>query len=720
MTDPHKHHGHATRDGTPQDGSTAETYDAHHPGHRAAEEVQGRLRDRVEHVHRLETSPEHDPHAGHHGHDKHAGHNPAMFRDRFWSSLLLTLPILYFDPHFQEWFGYQAVRFPGSVWIPAILGTVLYFYGGLVFLKGAAAELKAHQPGMMTLIALAISVAYLYSLMVTFGFDGMSLYWELATLITIMLLGHWIEMASVQQAGKALENLAALVPSTAHKLVGSNVEEVSVTSLRQGDQILIRPGEQIPADGAVIEGTSNVNEAFLTGESRPVPKSQADEVVAGAVNGEGALSVEVTRTGDKTTLSQIQRLVEEAQSSRSRFQNLADRAAAWLVYVALGAGSLTLIAWLLFGFTVDFAITRTVAVLVIACPHALGLAIPLVTVNATAMSARNGILVRNREAFERARDLKVVALDKTGTLTEGKFGVRHTYAAIPPDEALRLAASLEGRSEHPLAQAIVEEAKARAVDVPPVQDFQVVAGKGVTGTVEGTAYRIGRPEWIDELGLTLPPDLKQGLEEAEGRGESVIALMDEAQVIALFALADRVRHSAKEAVRQLKEAGVMTVMITGDAEAVARTVAQELGLDRYYARVLPQEKAAKVKELKENGQVAFVGDGINDAPALLEADLGIAIGAGTNVAIESADLVLIEDDPTDVVRVLKLSRATYGKMIQNLFWATGYNVVALPLAAGVAYAWGILLSPAVGAVLMSVSTVVVAVNAMLLRRTRLS
>ena len=713
MNHDHRHERHKPRD----------TGDAHaEHEHDTAEAIEGRLRDRVEHAERLETAPEHHAHAGHAEHDKHAGHSPEMFKSRFWLSFVLTLPILYFDAHLQEWFGYQAVQFPGVAWVQPVLSIILYFYGGWPFVAGAMRELRARQPGMMTLIALAISVAFAYSLAVSAGLlEGMPLYWELATLILIMLLGHWIEMASVQGASRALEHLAELVPSTAHKLVGNRTEDVAVSELREGDRILVRPGEQIPADGVVSEGASSVNEAFLTGESRPVPKEPGAEVVAGAVNGEGALTVEVTRTGEATTLSQIQRLVAEAQASRSRFQNLADRAAAWLTVIALGAGSVTLIAWLLFGFAPDFAITRMVTVMVIACPHALGLAIPLVIVNATAMSARNGILVRNREAFERARDLKFVAFDKTGTLTEGAFGVRAVYTVdTAEDEALRLAAALEAKSEHPLAKAVVEEAERRNLDIPVVQEFKVVAGKGVEGVVEGGRYRIGRPEWIDEQGLRLPAELSRGLEEAEARGESVIAMMDEERVVALFALMDRVRQSAKEAVRALKALGVEPVMITGDAEAVARTVAGEIGIERYYARVLPQDKAARVSELKEQGQTAFVGDGINDAPALLEADLGVAIGAGTNVAIESADLVLIEDDPLDVARAVKLSKASYGKMVQNLLWATGYNVVALPLAAGVAYAWGILLSPAVGAVLMSASTVIVAINAMLLRRVRLA
>ena len=666
---------------------------------------------------------DHGNHAGHgHGehsaHGEHAGHTPEAFRDRFWISLLLALPVLYFDPHLQEWFGYSAPVFTGSRWLQPLLGTALFVYGGGVFLRGALSELRARRPGMMTLIGLAITVAFAYSLAVSLGLEGMALYWELATLILVMLLGHWIEMASVQGASRALEQLASLIPSTAHRLESGRSSEVPVADLKTGDLILIRPGEQVPADGRVTEGRSSVNEAFLTGESRPQTKIQGEEVVAGSVNLDGALTVEVTRTGERTTLNQIQRLVAEAQGSRSRFQSLADRAAAWLTYIAVGAGTLTLIGWLLAGFDFGFALTRTVTVLVMACPHALGLAIPLVIVNATSMSARNGILVRNREAFERARDLRVVAFDKTGTLTEGKFGVSRIYAEVEDEEALRLAAALESRSEHPLGLAIVDEAQRRGVSAPAVVDFGVEAGSGVTGTIAGRHYRVGRPEWAEELGLPLSNELRRGLAEAEGRGESVIALADEERVVALFSLADRIRESARRAVERLQSLGVEPVMITGDARAVAAAVAEDLGIDRYYARVLPGEKARLVAELAREGRVAFVGDGINDAPALLEANLGIAVGAGTNVAIESADLVLIENDPLDVVRALSLSRASYAKMIQNLFWATGYNAVALPLAAGVAYAWGVLLSPAVGAIFMSASTVIVAVNAMLLRRQR--
>ena len=656
----------------------------------------------------------------HTGQGKHAGHTPEMFRDRFLVSLLLTLPILYFSEQLQAWLGYRAVSFPGSAWVNPVLGSVLYFYGGLVFLQGALRELRERTPGMMTLVALAITVAYAYSLAVSLGLPGMPFYWELATLLDVMLLGHWLEMASVQAAGRALEELAKLVPTTAHRIVEDRVEDVPVSALKEGDLILIRPGEQVPADGEVEEGASSVNEAFLTGESRPVPKGAGDEVLAGSVNGEGALKVRVTRTSEATTLSQILRLVQEAQASRSRFQALADRAAGWLFYIAVALGTLTFLAWLALGRDFNFALSLAVTVLVIACPHALGLAIPLVTVNATALAARNGILVRNREAFERARDILFVAFDKTGTLTEGRFAVRAVYAQeVSEEEALSLAAALEALSEHPLAQAILEAAQARGVLLPQAADFQAIPGKGVEGVLKGKRYRVGRPEWAEELGLRVSEPLKRGLKEAEARGESVVALMDEAQVLAFLALADRIRPSAKETIRRLKAMGLTPVMITGDAEAVAKTVAQELGIERYHARVLPEDKARRVRELKREGPTAFVGDGINDAPALLEADLGIAIGAGTHVAIESADLVLVENDPVDVVRALALARATYAKMVQNLFWATGYNALALPLAAGVAYPWGIVLSPAVGALFMSLSTVIVALNAMLLRRVRL-
>ena len=657
---------------------------------------------------------------GHSGHDKHAGHSPEIFKRRFFICLLLTLPVLYYSSHFQEWFGYQAIQFPGSEWVAPVLATVIYFYGGWVFLRGAWRELRS-KIGMMTLIALAITVAFVYSVAVSLGLKGEPFYWELATLVVVMLLGHWIEMASVQGASRALEHLADLVPSVAHKFVNGRTEDVPVNELQEEDLILIRPGEQVPIDGEVTEGTSSVNEAFLTGESRPVVKQMGEEVVAGAVNGEGALTVKVTRTGDQTTLSQIMRLVEEAQSSRSRYQALADQLAYWLTIIAIAVGSLTFIVWQAVGPDLAFAINRAVTVLVITCPHALGLAIPLVIVNATAMSAKHGILVRSREAFERARNIQAIAFDKTGTLTEGQFGVQRIYAdGIDETEALAIAAALEALSEHPLAQAMVKEADHRSLQLPKATDFQAIPGSGVEGQVNSQRYRVGRPEWAKELKVQFPEALQHGLEQAESRGESAIVLMDEHQVLAVFGLADQVREQAREAVERLREMDVEVVMITGDAEAVAKTVADDLGIDRYYARVLPQDKASIIRRLKQEKPTAFVGDGINDAPALTESDLGIAIGAGTNVAIESADLVLVKSNPLDATYALKLAKATYNKMTQNLFWATGYNVVGIPLAAGVAAPFGILLSPAVGAIFMSVSTVVVSINAITLRRVKLA
>ncbi|MBD2093210.1 heavy metal translocating P-type ATPase [Microcoleus sp. FACHB-1515] len=667
--------------------------------------------------------PHHSPrsHASTHaGHGNHAGHDPQIFKRRFFICLLLTLPILYFASHFQDWFGYQAIQFPGAQWVSPILSAIIYFYGGWVFLRGAWGELHS-KIGMMTLVALAITVAFVYSVAVSLGLEGEPFYWELATLVDIMLLGHWIEMASVQGASRALENLAELVPAVAHRLSQGQSEDVPVGELRQGDRILIRPGEQVPIDGAVVEGASSLNEAFLTGESRPVLKQVKDEVVAGSVNSEGALTVEVTRTGDQTTLSQIMRLVEEAQNSRSRYQALADQIAYWLTLVAIAVGTLTLIVWLAVGGGLVFAVNRAVTVLVIACPHALGLAIPLVIVNATAMSAKHGILVRSREAFERARNIKAIAFDKTGTLTEGKFGVQRIFVeGIDESNAIAIAAALESRSEHPLAQAIVQAAADRRLTPPQADNFQSVTGKGVEGSIAGKRYRVGRPEWVEELHLDFQPRLRSGLQQIEVQGASAIALFDEARMLALFGLADQVRQSAREAVAQLRKMGVDVVMITGDAEAVAKTVAAELGINQYFARVLPQDKAALITKLKRDRPTAFVGDGINDAPALTEADLGLAIGAGTNVAIESADLVLVNSNPLDAVYALKLAKATYDKMIQNLFWATGYNVIAIPLAAGVAAPLGILLSPAIGAVLMSLSTVIVSINAVLLRRVRLT
>lgn len=671
---------------------------------------------------------QHDHSGMHHGtsehgavsnHDKHAGHSPEMFKRRFWVSLLLTLPILYFSPQLQGWLGYEAIAFPGSTWINPVLGIVLYFYGGWPFLLGAWHELKS-QIGMMTLIALAITVAFVYSLAVSLGLDGMPFYWELATLIVIMLLGHWIEMASVQGASKALEELSTLVPSEAHRMRNGQIDDVPASDIQVGDIILIRPGEQIPNDGEIIEGSTSVNESFLTGESKPVHKQVGDEVVAGSINTDGSVQVKVTRVGEDTAISQIMRLVEEAQSSRSRYQVLADKVAYWLTLIAIAAGTLTFIVWLTLSDLV-FAINRAVTVLVITCPHALGLAIPLVIANSTGLAARNGILVRNRDSMERAKDIKIMAFDKTGTLTQGKFGVQQVAVdGMSEDEALAIAAALENPSEHPLAKAIVDSAHQRQLALPPMSDFKTITGRGVEGQVNGQTYRVGRPEWVQEQNLAWPEPLQAALNRADERGESAVVLMALDRAIAVISMADRVRDSARTTIDRLHQMGIQAVMITGDAEAVARAVAEDLGIDRYYARVLPEDKVNRIKELKKEAPTAFVGDGVNDAAALLEATMGLAIGAGTNVAIESADLVLIEDDPLDAVKALVLAKKTYRKMIQNLFWATGYNIFAIPLAAGVLATWGILLSPAVGALLMSLSTVIVAINAVLLRRAKLA
>ena len=675
------------------------------------------------------THPEHGGHpavAAEHeaGHGKHAGHSPEMFRDRLLVSLLLTGPILYFSSQIQDWFGYEAASFAGSTWITPVLATVLFVYAGSVFLQGGRRELGDRLPGMMTLISMAITVAYVYSLAVTLGLDGDPFYWELATLLDVMLLGHWIEMRSIQSASKALDHLAAMVPSTAHRVAADGtIEEVAVAALATGDTIIIRPGEQVPADGLVADGASSMNEAFLTGESRPVAKGIGDEAIAGAVNGEGALTLTLTRIGEATTLQQIMRLVEEAQQSRSRFQALADRAAYWLTMIAIGVSLPTFVVWAVVGTSgITFAVARAVTVLVIACPHALGLAIPLVNMNATSVSARNGILVRNREAFERGRNIKYVAFDKTGTLTEGRFVVSEvTTESGSPDELLAMAAALERYSEHPLATAIIGAAADRRLDTPAANDVKAVPGQGVEGSVAGRRVRVGRPEWAAAGGI-VTGDIMMGdqaavaLDAADQRGESAVIVMDESRVLGVVTMRDKVRDSAAATMARLRDLEVTPVMITGDAAAVAATVAAELGIERVYSRVLPQEKSRLVEELKQDGPTAFVGDGINDAAALLAADLGIAIGAGTNVAIESADLVLVDDDPADIARALVLSRATHRKMIQNLVWATGYNTIALPLAAGVAVWAGILLNPAIGALLMSMSTVIVAANAMLLRR----
>jgi Cu2+-exporting ATPase len=665
------------------------------------------------------THHDHASHAAHAAHDRHAGHSPAMFRTKFWLSLALTLPILALGHMLPRLFGYAPLHVPGAGWIVPLLGIAVFAYGGWPFVQGAVRELKDRLPGMMTLIALAISVAFLFSAAVTLGFPGMPLWEELATLVTIMLLGHWLEMRSIHQAEGALGELAKLLPDTAARLHGEHVEDVPVSALRDGDLVLVRPGARVPADGIVRSGESSVDESMLTGESAPVKKRAGDKVVAGTVNAAGALRVEVTGTGERTALAGIMRLVAKAQASRSRAQALADRAAAWLTWIALGAGAATLAAWLLAGAALAAAIERLVTVLVIACPHALGLAVPLVLAISTTLGARSGLLVRDRRGLEEARNLTTVVFDKTGTLTLGEHRVVAQRSEIPESEALRLAAAVERDAEHPVARAIVRSAEARGIPLPPASAFEILPGRGARAGVEGRSLAVGGPNLLASLGVDAS-SLKAFADEHAARGEGVVYLLEGKRLLAAFAVADAVRPESLEAVRRLHEADIEVVMMTGDARAVAEAVGRQLGIDTVLAQVLPQDKAAHIKRLQQQGRrVAMVGDGVNDAPALVTADVGVAIGAGTGVAVEAGDIVLVRSDPRDVPRIINLSRATYRKMVQNLWWAAGYNIAAIPLAAGIAAPWGLVLSPAAGAVLMSASTIIVAINAQLLRRARL-
>ncbi len=666
---------------------------------------------------------QHNGHAGHGGHDKHAGHDPEMFRRKFWLSLILTIPVLIYSPSIQDWFGFTPPAFTGSDLIPFIFSVAIFFYGGLVFLQGAWHELRERTPGMMTLISLAIGVAFVYSVATELGFDGEPLYWELASLVTIMVLGHWIEMSAVQRAGSAIDELSKLLPDTAERIsTNGDTEEVAVSDLREGDLVLVRPGGQVPVDGVIEEGESTLDEAMMTGESRPVSRAPGDAVIGGTVNGEGSLRIRVEHVGDDTALSGIMRIVDDAQRSRSRAQALADRAAYWLTIIAIVSGALTFVGWLLADESAAYAISRTVTVLVIACPHALGLAIPLVVAISTNLAAGNGLLVRNRVAMEQARDLNVVIFDKTGTLTRGELGVVDTLTTggLGEQDALRMAAAVEADSEHPIARALTLAAQEGKLEPLRATRFEALSGRGVRAEVDGAQFHVGGPRLLEQLDLVPPEALGAAVEQWGGRGQSVIYLVRDEQVVAAFAIADVVREESRQAVDALTRAGVGVAMITGDSQDVARSVAQDLGIDEVFAEVLPEDKAGHVKQLQQDGRrVAMVGDGVNDAPALATADVGIAIGAGTDVAIESADIILVRDDPRDVASVVGLSKATYRKMLQNLGWATGYNVLAIPLAAGVLAPWGIVLAPAVGAVLMSFSTVIVALNAQLLRRARL-
>ena len=655
-------------------------------------------------------------------HDKHAGHSVAMFRDKFWLTLLLTIPTLVWGEMIPRLLGFTPPAVPGARWIPVVFGTAVYFYGGWVFVQGARRELADRKPGMMTLISLAITVAFVFSVAVTFGFGGMPLWWELASLVTIMLLGHWMEMRSISQASGALNELAKLLPTTATRLDQGHPVEVQLSELRDGDLVLIRPGASVPADGVVREGHSSVNEAMITGESRLIEKQEGAEVIAGTINGEGSLRVEVTRTGERTALAGIMRLVSQAQQSRSRAQVVADRAAFYLTLVAVGSAIVTAAIWTVLAAPAAFTVERVVTVLVIACPHALGLAVPLVVAISTTIGARSGLLVRDRRGLEEARNVNAVVFDKTGTLTLGE----HRVVAIQPSEgvsevdALRLAAAVEQDAEHPIARAIVKSAEERGIAAPRATEFQAIPGYGAQAVVEGRQLAGGGPNLLKRIGADVPAQLRAFAEAAAGRGQSAIYLVEGKRVLAAFAVADAVRPESADAVRWLSDEGIEVVMLTGDAVNVAEAVARDLGIDSVFAQVLPGDKAAKIKELQSHGKrVAMVGDGINDAPALLTSDVGVAMGAGTDVAVEAGDIVLVRSDPRDVPRIISLSRATYRKMTQNLWWAAGYNIVAIPLAAGVLQKWGLVLSPAVGAVLMSLSTIIVAINAQLLRRARL-
>ena len=658
--------------------------------------------------------------AGQHDHDKHAGHNPNIFKQKFWLTLLLTIPTLVFSHTVQQWFNVH-IAFTGSEYIPAVFGTIIFFYGGLVFLKSAKAELAAKKPGMMTLISMAISVAFVYSLLVTFKVvSGMDFWWELATLVAIMLLGHWLEMASVENAQGALKELAKLLPDEAELVVdGGETKTVAVSDLKVGDILLVRPGAKVPVDGVVVKGSSEINEAMLTGESKAVKKTVASEVIGGTINTTGALTIKATKVGDDTALAGIMKLVDEAQTSKSKTQILADRAAFLLTIIAILAALATWITWWALGESAEFILERVVTVLVVACPHALGLAIPLVTAISTTLAAKNGLLIRQRAALEAARNIDVVLFDKTGTLTKGEQGV---VAIVSSDDArtLSLAAALEKESEHPIAKAIYQYARDQKVPEIHATDFSALSGRGVEARVEDKAVYVGGPRLLEKLQLAPTSSLSATVTEASEAGQTVVYVVEETVILGAIMLADVIREESKEAVQSLQAAGKRVAILTGDSEGVAAWVAKQLGVTEYFAQVLPEHKAETVRKLQADGsRVAMVGDGVNDAPALTQADIGIAIGAGTDVAIESADIVLASSDPRGVAKIVTLSKATYSKMLQNLAWATGYNALAIPLAAGVTSGLGFVLSPALGAILMSLSTIIVAVNAQFLRRIKL-
>ena len=654
-------------------------------------------------------------HKEHHDHRSHHAHMVKDFRKRFWVSAVLTIPVLILSPMIQKLLGFDKIlRFPGDLYVLFALASIIYLYGGYPFIKGFFDEIRTRKPGMMTLIAIAITTAYLYSSIVVFGLKGKIFFWELVTLIDIMLLGHWIEMKSILGASRALEELAKLMPSDAHKIMpDGTIMDVPLNELKEGDIVLVKPGEKVPADGIVIEGETTVNESMLTGESKPVLKKKGSTVIGGAINGEGSITVKVLKTGKDSFLSQVIELVKEAQESKSKTQDLANRAAVWLTVLALTGGVITFLIWtIIVSKDVAFALERTVTVMVITCPHALGLAVPLVVAVSTAISAKNGLLIRDRAAFEKARNIQAIIFDKTGTLTKGEFGVTDVLTFtddVTEEEILKYAASVESHSEHPIAKAITTAVN----ELFKVEEFKSIPGKGAEGKVNGKHIMIVSPGYLREKGMVLKDERA---ERIASQGKTIVYVLIDGQLRGAIALADIVRPESKKAISMLKKMGIKCMMLTGDNKQVAKWVAEEIGLDEYFAEVLPHEKSQKVKEIQSRGLVvAMTGDGVNDAPALAQADVGIAIGAGTDVAVETADIVLVRNNPQDVVAIIGLARATYKKMVQNLAWATGYNAFAIPLAAGVLYPWGVLLSPAMGAVLMSLSTIIVAINARFLK-----
>lgn len=660
--------------------------------------------------------------ADHDGYNKHAGHSTTTFLKKFWIVLVLTIPILAYSEIAEKVFSWQAPRFFGFEYVILLVSSVVFFYGGWVFMAGAYREIRAKLPGMMTLISLAITAAYSFSVFSVFTGREHTLFWELSTLIAVMLLGHWIEMKAVIGAQGALKELAKLLPDTAEVIRDGKTTKISLAELVIGDTVLVRPGSKVPADGIVIDGQSDMDESIITGESKPVSKKIGGAVIAGSINGDGSITVTVDKIGEGTFLAGVMRLVAEAQSSKSRLQILSDRAALYLTGIAIVTGTLTFFSWFFTGAGVVVATERLVAVLVIACPHALGLAVPLVASISTTMAAKNGLLIRQRLALEAARTISVVLFDKTGTLTKGEFGVDTIIAngTNMEDDVLQLAASVNSHSEHPLAKALVDAAQRKHLIFSEVKNFERIPGGGARGMLKNGEVSIGNDRIFEGMGITMTEKYKERIAKLSQQGKTVIHVVYKKELVGSIALIDVIREESREAIKALKQRGIKVAMITGDSEDVAKWVSGELGLDEYFAKVLPHEKSEKVKLLQSKGaKVAMVGDGVNDAPALTQADLGIAIGAGTNVAIESAGIILVKNDPRDIPKIIKLSQLTYSKMIQNLFWATGYNLVALPLAAGVLISQGIVLQPAVAAVFMSVSTVIVAFNAVLLRRQKI-